>query len=180
MNTREHVAQSLPAFEAWLSGLTELTTAERADIAQRDDRSIRLESANVSRTLRRFAVAVCEAMESPRCADDFLRHLDLRMVSRDHNWRQIFSTLVNSDVSFDGHKRVLLIKYLQYLSTRKQLLEAVSADRQSLEETEARQLPWRVDNRLRRLPVGETITIRISELHELSVGLGAHQFTFHV
>ncbi|MGK0173068.1 MAG: hypothetical protein ACI9W2_004812 [Gammaproteobacteria bacterium] len=96
---------------------------------------VHVEYERVSRTLLRFAQAVVDAMESPRCAHSFLQRLDLRSVSRDHNWRRIFAEIVDLDLCFDGHKRALLTRYLQFLSERKRLLAYVEAQHAGLEIT---------------------------------------------
>jgi hypothetical protein len=76
-------------------------------------------------------------MEEPGSMDDFLQELDLKIISRDHDWRAIFATLrgQHGDDS-DQYKRAVLIKYLQYLSFRKRLLDFIHSRKAGLEETD--------------------------------------------
>jgi len=96
---------------------------------------VRLESDRLGELLARLAGAVADAMESPRSAHDFLQRLDLRTVSRDHNWRRIFAELSDLSPCFDNHKRTALIRYLQYLSERKRLVDYVRTHQCGLEQT---------------------------------------------
>ena len=91
----------------------------------------------MTRILRRFADAVVESMDAPRTMDDFLAELDLKTISRDHDWRAIFSTVRGrDDEDSPQFKRAVLIKYLQYLSFRKRLLDYIHARKAGLEETD--------------------------------------------
>ena len=96
---------------------------------------VRREARRTQKILNRFAEAVVDAMESPGRAEDFLRRLDLRSIQRDHNWRRIFSELADRTPRVEGHRRAVIIRYMQYLSERKRLLDYVEAQFGGLEET---------------------------------------------
>ena len=97
---------------------------------------LRRESEHVSRVLKRIAEAVVNSMENPASTNAFLRSLDLKSISRDHDWRAIFSTIRAHESGYDGYKRTVLIRYLQYLSFRKRLLEYIHTRKQGFDETE--------------------------------------------
>ena len=129
------IAQSMDEFEAEL-GRRAKVPADRLDAILRfNGRQVRVEAEAVSAILKRFASAVVDAMDNPQGIDRFLQELDLKAVSRDHNWRTIFAELRTRDNRFENHKRVLLIKYLQYLSFRKKLLDYICERKTGLEET---------------------------------------------
>lgn len=142
---------------------------------------VRVESDRIARTLTRFAEAVVDAMESPRCAHDFLQQLDLRSISRDHNWRRIFTELVDRDPCFDGHKRTLIIRYLQFLSERKRLLDYVEAQHAGLEETAARVFDAKVERERAtdrfELRAGETALIELRVATPAGLWLGSARFS---
>lgn len=142
---------------------------------------IRVEGDRIGRTLARFAQAVADAMESPRCAHDFIQRLDLRTVSRDHNWRRIFTELADRDPCFDGHKRTLIIRYLQFLSERKRILDDVEVHGAGLEGTTkwpAVEVPQgSAGCQFRSLAIGETAAVELSVDHPVSIWMGDVAFS---
>lgn len=145
---------------------------------------VQREAVRIEKVLYRFAEAAVDAMESPRCADGFLRRLDLRSISRDHNWRRIFSELADRNPCFDGHKRALIIRYMQYLSERKRLLDYVDARQSSLEETGERK--WDVmvgacaSEANGRLALGETAMVELAAGAAVSLRFAGLLFEFAV
>lgn len=127
---------ALDKFEHRLSELTKVAANKLGDFMAWSEDRRKLESKAVSKILKRFAAAVVDATENIDHADKFLRELDLRSISRDHDWRAIFSTISAQESGYDGYKRPVLVKYLQDLSFRKRLIEYVSASRRGLEETD--------------------------------------------
>lgn len=93
------------------------------------------ETRQVGRILVRFAKAVLDSMASSSAGDEFVRSLDLASISRDHDWRVIFSTIRDAPGTDVHFRHQALVKYLQYLGFRKRLLEFIHARRQGLEET---------------------------------------------
>ena len=184
------VQELLPEFEASLANRAKVPAVRISEYLGVSEAEVRMEGGRVADVLRRFAQAVVDAMESPRCADEFLRELDLKSVSRDHDWRKIFKELRSRDPSYDEHKRVLIIKYLQYLSFRKRLLEFIHDRRQGLEETADREVssePIRAprgdagadgagEPEFERLPLGETVQTVLPPSGAMEVTLGKRVF----
>jgi len=172
----ERIPELVPEFEAYLAS----RTAGREDVGRYlrfSPARIQHEADSITRTLGRFAVAVAAAIESPRTAHDFLRSLDLRVVSRDHNWRRIFAELTDRDPCYDGHRRTLLVRYLQFLGDRKRLLEYVQARQAGLEETSQHVLaPVPGDDTPRLIAPGETVMRGLTEGRVLRLRLGRRRF----
>ncbi len=127
--------------------------------------------------LKRFAAA--ETLEEPSSVNDFLRHLDLKAVSRDHDWRRVFADLRILDAGNEAYKIAAIRKYLQYLRSRKDLLEYIGSKRGGLEDTNeiSDTLPLAAEEQLwRRLPMGETAMVRLAYRCELAIRLGRHVF----
>jgi hypothetical protein len=176
-------------FQARLSSRTKVPAERLSQFTAWPNDRIRRETDVVARVLKRFAEAVVSSMENPASADEFLRGLDLKTISRDHDWRAIFSTLRAQDVGNEDYKRTVLIKYLQYLSFRKRLLEFIHVRKQGLEETDAfsdldraasaspyLDRPEALDD-FARLPVGETIQVVLRDTGtSIEVMLAAHLF----
>lgn len=184
----------LSEFESRLNQCTKVPLDRLEEFLDWSDDRVRQETQIVNRVLRRFAEAVVNSMESPASAGDFLCELDLKLISRDHDWRAVFSTIKAQASEFDDFKRALLIKYLQYLSFRKRLLEFIYSRRRALDQTE--ELPGiflgsgasgidleRAADRLNqapegfiRLPLGESREVRLSPSMEADLMLAGHAF----
>ena len=133
--TRFNSTTSMEEFEAELARRTKVPAPTMNELMKTDDATIRREADAVSKILKRFASAVVDSMDDSQGFDRFLRELDLKAISRDHSWRTIFYELRNLDGRFEQHKCVLVIKYLQYLSFRKKLLDYIHERKLGLVET---------------------------------------------
>ena len=188
------IRDALGKFEHRLSELTKVPPNKLGDFMAWPEDRLKLESKAVTKILKRFAAAVVDSTENIDHADKFLRELDLRSVSRDHDWRAIFSTIRAQEAGYDGYKRAVLVKYLQYLSFRKRLIEYVTASRRGLEETEeysditlfalrfgaeqAKADPHGRpgDTNFVRLPLGESVDLELPHGHDVSIMLAAHVY----
>lgn len=185
--------QTIEAFEADLAQRAKVPSPRLDELMRQDESFIREEAEAVTAILKRFARAVVDSMDDPHGADVFLRELDLKAVSRDHHWRTIFAELRARDKRFEQHKRVLLIKYLQYLSFRKKLLDYIYERKAGLEETAnhpdltifpAPDDPTRTNAggtalpvaEFSRIPIGETVTVSLPESGSVKVLLSRRMF----
>ena len=145
---------------------------------------LEINTRTVGQIIKRFAQAVADAVENPRTTDDFVRALDLKSISRDHEWRTIFSVLKGCDEEYKNDRAVAIRQYLQYLCSRKELLDFICASRQQLEETNEHETVLAysqdaVDKRptLTRLGKNTRILVAIPYRGELALSLGRHPFT---
>jgi len=113
------VERSLQQFETRLTERTKIPPNKLGEYMSWPEDRLKRESSTVSRVLRRFAEAVVDSMENTGAADRFLQDLDLKSISRDHDWRAIFSTIRAQEAGYEGYKRAVLIKYLQYPELQK-------------------------------------------------------------
>ena len=188
------VTQSVEAFEAELTRRAKVPSNKLEELLRYDESQIRGEAEAVSSILKRFARAVVDSMENPEGVEHFLAELDLKAVSRDHHWRTIFAELRSRDKRFEHHKRVLLIKYLQYLSFRKKLLDYIYERKTGLEDTDNHPdltiFPSPNDpvrerspsgtakplGEFSRLPIGETVTLTIPASGGVDIMFARHMF----
>jgi hypothetical protein len=186
-----HDHGALDQFESKLAERTKVPSERLPEFFSWETDKIRRESDIVSRILKRFAEAVVDAMEEPEKADEFLRSLDLKAISRDHDWRTIFSTIRSQEIDCGEYQRAVLIKYLQYLSFRKRLLDFIMMRKQGLEETDgyetqthhqppgdATQADMEVLNpeEFVRLNMGETVELDYEEGENIELKLANHLF----
>jgi len=192
-------------FEARLAFRTKVPAERLHEFLNWPIYKLRRESEHVSRVLKRIAEAVVNSMENPASTNAFLRGLDLKSISRDHDWRAIFSTIRAHESGYNGYKRTVLIRYLQYLSFRKRLLEYIHTRKQGFDEVDANadeltQYPspppmpapdtgfnaadglvsedglHRFTGDFRRMPMGEALEIPVSKGEKLDIMLAGHLF----
>jgi len=196
---RESREDTLHSFEARLSTRTKVPSERLGDFLGWSEDHVRREAKVVNQVLKRFAEAVVRSMEEPDSMDGFLQELDLKTISRDHDWRAIFSTLRGQQgVDSDQYKRAVLIKYLQYLSFRKRLLDFIHARKAGLEETDELaadltripEIPAVADNSavrvglvrtagtegFQRMPLGEAVEFSLTDGDVLAFLLARHRF----
>jgi hypothetical protein len=192
-------------FEARLAFRTKVPAERLHEFLDWPIYKLRRESEHVSRVLKRIAEAVVNSMENPASTNAFLRDLDLKSISRDHDWRAIFSTIRTHEGGYDGYKRTVLIRYLQYLSFRKRLLEYIHTRKRGYddEESNAEELTGypspppmatpgtgfadtdgpvsedglrRFTGDFRRMPLGEALELPMGTAGKLDIMLAGHLF----
>lgn len=192
-------------FESRLAGRTKVPAERLHEFLNWPIYKLRKESEHVSRVLKRIAEAVVNSMENPASTNAFLSDLDLKSISRDHDWRAIFSTIRAHEGGYDGYKRTVLIRYLQYLSFRKRLLDYIYTRKQGFDDVDdygddlteypsppAMATPEtgldggdgplsedglrRFTGDFRRMPMGEALEIPIAKGEKLDVMLAGHLF----
>jgi hypothetical protein len=180
-------------FEAVLAQRAEASEiAREQDVAQLPDAKLESYSKGVARVLSQFAEAVAQAMTDTSSPDTFINTFDLRYISRDHDWRAVFSALRNQGAGHRDHKLVAMRKYLEYLATRRELIDKVVADRDRLQDTFGHDDPTRPGARdttvverlpdgesveLKRLPNGESVEVQLPADGSLRMRLGRHPFS---
>ncbi len=180
-------------FEAMLAQRAEAPGAAREQqVAQLPDAKLENYNKAVARILIQFAEAVARATTDTSLPDTFVDTFDLRYISRDHDWRAVFSALRDQGAGHRRHKLVAIEKYLEYLTTRRELVEKILADRERLQDTgghddptvpEARDatrfepLPVAESVELKRLPNGESVEIELPADGSVRMQLGRHSFS---
>ncbi len=155
---------------------------------------VQREAKSVGHILKRFAQAVVGSLDNTAKIDSFLLELDLKCISNDHDWRAIFEEIRGRDRAFDGHKRILLVQYMQYLSFRKELLDFICQKRAGLEKTtshahldafqsldelgQQRGVATKVaiPKSFGRLPLGELVEISLKSKGCLDIHLAGRRF----
>ena len=139
--------------------------------------------------------ALCDA--SP--CGSAIRDLGLQIFSNDHDWRLLMASLNKLSDDHDGYKRLALIKYMQYLGSRQEILRLIFAiknkdatrehafpddDSESFgtRETVLFDVSQNKDggslpDSLQRLPQGEAVRIYTLPGHAVEIGLAKYTFT---
>ena len=198
-SARVVISEDLKSFEGILRIRTERSADDMVEFMSVDEKEIRDATASVTQTLKRFAKAIVDSMEDPSSVNNFLRELDLKLIAKDHDWREIFAGIAEKGDGYEPHKRVLIVKYLQYLSTRKRLLAHVLACRSALDDTgeharytpdsatgrgvrepedllDTASLSFAVPEEFERLQTGETVQLDLPQSGTVDLMLAKHTF----
>jgi len=177
-------------FERHLAERTKVPPHRLTEYLGMPEDALKRELHTVARILKRFAEAVVDCMDDPEKGSGFLKELDLRAISRDHEWRAIFSTFRAHASGYEDQKRVILIKYLQYLSFRKRLLAFIYTKKAGLAETDelhdltlfpsggpgARERVRVPGDRFTRLALGESVCVALPPAGKVEIMLAGHLF----
>ena len=170
----------LEEFESKLSERTGMPDGTSDRIYSWPEEKLRARTRGAAKIIKRFATAVAASMDVSSTASTFVNRLDLNSISRDHDWRQVFGALRGEGSDYQQRQAVALRKYLQYLNSRRDLLEYICTERARLDETSAGEDKTQPNAvtlaKLKQLPVGDTVAVRLPESGTLAMRIGRHAF----
>lgn len=189
---------SLADFEFSLVGRTEVPVAKLVKLMTLDPQELKREAKSIREAETRFAETLSRTVEVPGSIGDLMRGLSLQLFSQDHHWRSIIEALAQQGAQYDEYKRVALVRYMQYLAARQEVLKALyqhrtaavrqpgidTADPMSAAQAretaifDLNQLPEAQQKAaaMRRLPRGETVSLRLAEGEQMELLLARHRF----
>jgi len=109
-------------FEFALASRSALPAPRVRELMTRTARELEAESARIREIEHQISGVLARAVREPGLLGELFRELALGLFSDDHGWREIIEGLRRSSPRHDGYKRVALVKYLQYLCARQQVL----------------------------------------------------------
>lgn len=186
---------SLRDFEFAVAGRIGLPASKISALVELSDEELLREAESIRKLEQRFSEILSAAMETDTPVGPVLEALDLSFVSQDHDWRLIIGALNLTSGKFEDYKRTALIKYMQYLTARQEVIRTLYSHRQrnraegstqvgsddntAMRETMIFDLSdvfpdQAVDSNLARLPKGATIEIDLQQSEELPLVLVKH------
>ncbi len=130
---RDHLqallGQNLQAFEENLSQRTKVPPERIVEFLSCSNAELEQQARVIEEVERRFATLLERCEEEPERIGPYMRALDPKAFSRDHEWRNLVHELSREGPRFQEHKRMALTKYLEYLSFRKELLNFICSRR---------------------------------------------------
>ena len=195
-----YVFQSPQDFEFALNGRTCLPAPKIAALSRLDDNELLREAEAIRAVEQRFAQALSGTLEDITSVGPFLKTMEPTIISQDNNWRSIIMALNDVDRVPETYKKIALVKYMQYLTSRQEVVKSLYANRQprsSAEDQPANgSAVYRPTARFRdtmlinlndisdmerheisfsRLPKGETVEIELQRDHAVDLLLAKHQ-----
>lgn len=114
---------TLAEFEFALAGRTDVPSRKLAELAELTPEQLKHEAKAIKVVEQQFVEIMSRAMESPGAIAKLLRELDILVFSQDHSWRDIVRALNDKEQEYDELRRVVLVKYMQYLRSRQDMIK---------------------------------------------------------
>ena len=182
-----------------LEAKTQLPISKYDELRALSMEALQKQAEDIRKVETRLLQILDDSFAEPMSVDYQLRDLDVRIFSEDHRWRDLIEALNDKDTEFVDFKRVALVKYLQYLANRQDLIKRVywTKHRETQGEPDASELPSPRDVRetaifdanelsgmldegtkdnVKRLPRGEAVDVRLLPGQEMTLRLSVHPF----
>ena len=115
--------QSLAEFEFALAGRTDVPTKKLAELMVLSPEDLKREAKAISDVEHKFVAIMSEAITEPGRLGPLLRKVDIHVFSQDHHWRDVIRALNEKDGDYDELRRIAVIKYMQYLRSRQDVIK---------------------------------------------------------
>ncbi len=192
--------QSPRDFEFALSGRICVPAPKIAALSRLSDNELLREAEAIRAVEQRFAEALSGALEDITTVGPMLKNMESSIISQDNSWRSIISALNSLDRIPETYKKIALVKYMQYLTSRQEVVKTLYANRRPRDTAQHRpavaEAVYRPTARFRetmlfnldgipdlerhemsfsRLPKGETVEVSLEEDRAIDLLLAKHQ-----
>lgn len=183
---------SIADFEFALDGRTAVPSGKIQRLVQCSMQELRAEARTIKEVEKRFVDILSRSIEDPKSINRSLREMDPLIFSQDHEWREIISSLNETGDEFDGYRRVALVKYMQYLAARQDIIKHLYSEKKRHSNSSDREIEGELkdtvildgtlvasagddDEDYERLPKGESKRIFLPDGQEMEVLLSRHK-----
>jgi len=188
---------SLADFEFSLAGRTSVPSKKITSMVKFSLSELKKEAKTIKEIEKQFVSMLSKSIEDPKSINHALREIDAQIFSQDHGWRLIIAALHSGNEELNEFRRVALVKYMQYLSSRQEIIKYLYSDKKKyvdsnvpstttdagdefkdtlmLENTIFEPLSGsKQSTEMEKMPKGENITIRIKAGKEIELLLSKH------
>ena len=191
---------SIADFEFSLNGRTTLPVKKITELVKQSPHLLHKEAATIKEIEKKFVAILSQSIENPQSINQALRELDNTVFSQDHGWRSLMAALNTGGDELNPYRRVALVKYMQYLASRQEIIKYLYSDKQAaprvnppaLETPQDQQtdklsgtlildgpmvetLTGMAGDTLERLPKGEAISINMEKNRNIDMRLSKHK-----
>jgi len=110
-------------FEFCMAGRTAIPSSKITDLVKFTVDQLKKEARTIKDIEKRFVSILSKSIEDPTSINRAIRELDPLIFSQDHSWRDIIAGLNNGDDTLNPYRRIALVKYMQYLSSRQEIIK---------------------------------------------------------
>lgn len=120
---------SLADFEFSLAGRTSVPSKKITAMVKFSLDELKKEAKTIKDIEKRFVSMLSKSIEDPESINRALREMDAQIFSQDHSWRLIIGALHSGDEELNEFRRVALVKYMQYLSSRQEIIKYLYSEK---------------------------------------------------
>ncbi len=121
--------RGITEFEFALSSKTEYPVGRVAELLPRSPADLRKVATHIRQVEKRFAEVLTDSMHEPGLVSELMREVGIKLFSKDHGWRDLIEGLNQCGPAYDEYKRLALVKYMQYLGSRQDVLRSIYLDK---------------------------------------------------
>lgn len=122
---------SIPDFEFCLTGRTSVPSRKISELVKLSTKKLKNEAVTIKDIEKRFVNILSRSIENPNSINQALRELDPTIFSQDHSWRHIIGALNEGGDDLNPFRRIALVKYMQYLASRQEIIKYLYSEKQS-------------------------------------------------
>ena len=190
---------SIPDFEFCLTGRTSVPSKKISELVKLSTKKLKNEAVTIKDIEKRFVNILSRSIENPNSINQNLREMDPSIFSQDHGWRSIIAALNEGGDDLNPFRRIALVKYMQYLASRQEIIKYLYSEKQShangsaraaedgeeqadklsgtyiLENTLFEPIKDDKNGEFERMPKGEVISLKIPAGKNIDVRLSKHR-----
>ena len=187
---------SLGDYEFFLSGRTSVPSAKIAEMFKYSTKQLQIEARTIKDIEKRFVDTLSSSIIGNKDnISQSLKELDSAVFSNDHDWRKIIVALNEGGAKYDPFRRITLTKYMQYLSSRQDIIKYIYSEKKKSSKNKMSDKPTGdsflketlvLDNSLfenaghsgdqdfQRLPKGEYVMVNLNDHSRVIIILSKH------
>jgi hypothetical protein len=186
---------SLSDFDFCMTGRTSVPSKKIIEMVKFTTDQLKNEARTIKEIEKRFVSILSKSIEDTDSINRAMRELDPLIFSQDHSWRQIIAALNAGGEELNTFRRLAMVKYMQYLSSRQEIIKYLYSEKKKmmqepadaeslatefkdtiiLDNTLVESVPEKAGREVERMPKGEVITVTLKPNEEIEILLSKHR-----
>jgi len=189
--------ETVTDFDFCLAGRIAVPSKKITDLVKFSTEQLKKEARTIKDIEKNFVSILSKSIEENSSINRAMRELDPLIFSQDHSWREIIAALNNGGDELNEFRRIALAKYMQYLSSRQEIIKYLYNEKKKLlrepsdidaPETSEFKETLLLDNTVfeesadeqkqkketERMPKGEAVTITLAPNEVMEIILSKH------
>ena len=186
---------SVADFDFSMTGRTSVPSKKIIEMVKFTTDQLKGEARTIKDIEKRFVAILSKSIEDTESINRAMRELDPLIFSQDHSWRQIISALNEGGEELNPFRRLALVKYMQYLSSRQEIIKYLYSEKKKmmhepndaeavppefkdtiiLDNTLVEDTPGDDEHEIERMPKGEAVTVTLRPNEEIDILLSKHK-----
>ncbi|NKB37374.1 MAG: hypothetical protein GKR93_09440 [Gammaproteobacteria bacterium] len=123
---------SVADFEFAVAGRISVPSKKITEMVKFTPDQLQKEARTIKEIEKKFVGILSKSIEDTNSINRAIRELDPLIFSQDHSWRDIISALNEGEDEFNSFRRVALVKYMQYLSSRQEIIKYLYSEKKRM------------------------------------------------